>query len=306
MDAERRPARGGIVIANAARRRAVVGLALVSALSAAADPVPGRGEWFVSVNATHFETARDYDFGYASGGTVSLGFAATENLTAEVSYNEWSAERGDGRSRWFTAIWSSEKTKHGIRPYLLAGAGNSTHVPDSDWPPGRCGQWFAGVGVFGAMGERLYWRGEVRSVGTSGSGGSRAYFQLGLMVSVGGPKPAPPQAPPTLTEREPKCPGTPRGVPVDDDGCPRHMEAFPERQAERQGHTDRGGSQAVGLRLSERRVEAVHDRLAGAGTKPGRLNGNPRGGARPVAGNDTETGKQRNGRVVATAEGPKW
>ena len=222
MKVERKLAPSGLVVAIA-----IVLLALATALSAGADPGPGRGDWFVTLNAAHFETARDYDFGYASGGGISLGLAAKDNLAAEVSYNEWSADRGDGRSRWITAIWSSKKTKRGIRPYLLAGGGNSTHVPDSDWPSGRCGQRFVGAGVFGAVGSRIHWRGDVRGVSTSGSGGFSPYFQLGLTVSFGRTRPAPARvppparpAPPEPAEVEPKCPGTPPGIPVDADGCP--------------------------------------------------------------------------------------
>ena len=77
MKVERKLAPSGLVVAIA-----IVLLALATALSAGADPGPGRGDWFVTLNAAHFETARDYDFGYASGGGISLGLAAKDNLAA--------------------------------------------------------------------------------------------------------------------------------------------------------------------------------------------------------------------------------
>ena len=210
---------------NGMRRRrlraasACMGALLAPAVffSAAADAEPRRGEWFASVAVARFDTSSDYDFGFASGGAVGVGYAATDSLAAEVAYMEWRASRGTGRSRWITALWTPWQAKTGarVRPYLLAGGGNATHAPDSNWSSGRCGQWFAGAGLFGSLGEHVHWRGDLRGVGTNGSRGVAPYVQLGLTVSWGGAKssvrPPPAETPPPVPAPPPTPTGTVEG-----------------------------------------------------------------------------------------------
>jgi outer membrane protein OmpA-like peptidoglycan-associated protein len=63
------------------------------------------------------------------------------------------------------------------------------------------------------------------------------------------------------------------------------------------GHTDNVGTEAFNMDLSKRRAEAVRDYLIARGIAAGRFYLSWYGESRPVAGNDTEEGRQRNRRV---------
>lgn len=130
-----------------------------------------------------------------------------------------------------------------------------------------------------------------------------------------------------------KCPGTPRGTPVDTDGCPKLFEdgktevildgvnfdvdkatllnesksvldgvagiliAHPEIRVEVQGHTDNTGTPAHNQDLSNARANSVRDYLITRGGAPGPLTANGYGQDRPIDSNDTEAGKSKNRRV---------
>jgi outer membrane protein OmpA-like peptidoglycan-associated protein len=63
------------------------------------------------------------------------------------------------------------------------------------------------------------------------------------------------------------------------------------------GHTDGKGSDVYNLNLSQRRADAVVRYLVGRGVAPNRLRGQGFGETQPVAGNDTEEGREKNRRV---------
>jgi len=130
-----------------------------------------------------------------------------------------------------------------------------------------------------------------------------------------------------------KCPGTPRGTPVDADGCPKLFEegktdvilngvnfevdkatllsesraildgvadillAHPEIRVEVQGHTDNTGTPAHNMDLSNARANSVRDYLMSRGVPPGQLTANGYGQDRPIDTNDTDAGRSRNRRV---------
>jgi outer membrane protein OmpA-like peptidoglycan-associated protein len=64
-----------------------------------------------------------------------------------------------------------------------------------------------------------------------------------------------------------------------------------------EGHTDAIGSEAYNQALSIRRAEAVYRYLVNHGVAPERLHVEGYGETRPVASNDTETGRAQNRRV---------
>lgn len=64
-----------------------------------------------------------------------------------------------------------------------------------------------------------------------------------------------------------------------------------------QGHGDGTGSAESCQALSERRAHAVEKHLVNRGVDPERVNAIGFGAAAPVAGNDTESGRQKNRRV---------
>ena len=150
------------------------------------------------------------------------------------------------------------------------------------------------------------------------------------------PSPAPPPpAPPKDSDGDgvydnlDKCPGTPRGVAVDAEGCPRRgsatlqgvtfefdssrltaesrpvlddvaadLKKYPRLQVELQGHTDSKGSDAYNLKLSNQRAQSVREYLLSQGVGAQQLIAKGYGESQPVADNKTEEGRTENRRVV--------
>jgi len=79
------------------------------------------------------------------------------------------------------------------------------------------------------------------------------------------------------------------------------LAAFLNRHTERsvliEGHTDSIGSQSYNLELSQRRAEAVRDALLARGVPFYRIVSKGYGKSYPLAGNDSEEGRQKNRRV---------
>jgi len=174
---------------------------------------------------------------------------------------------------------------------------------------------------------------------------------LGFQYSWGAPKvvsspppPPPPEAPPPppppppppadsdndgVTDDRDRCPGTPPGVAVDQDGCPQKgsitlegvnfeynsaaltpdslyaldsvaagLLKYPRLRVELQGHTDSRGPDAYNLTLSQRRADAVRDYLLKAGVPATQVTARGYGEAQPVADNDTDAGRAKNRRVI--------
>ena len=129
------------------------------------------------------------------------------------------------------------------------------------------------------------------------------------------------------------CPGTPRSYAVDADGCPIPVEEvarvelivnfdfdrsevkpeyfseieevadfmaqFPDVDIELEGHTDSRGTQAYNLGLSDRRVAAVRQVMIDRfNVQAGRVTSRGYGESRPVASNDTDSGRADNRRVM--------
>lgn len=131
-----------------------------------------------------------------------------------------------------------------------------------------------------------------------------------------------------------KCPGTPRGITVDKNGCPvpipetltinllvefefnkaairsqyhgeiekfaNFMRAYPQTKTVIEAHTDNIGSENYNMKLSQRRADSVIQYLVkNFGIDGNRLSAKGFGFSKPIADNNTETGRQRNRRVEA-------
>ncbi len=80
------------------------------------------------------------------------------------------------------------------------------------------------------------------------------------------------------------------------------LRAYGDRPARIEGHTDSIASEAYNQELSERRAAAVARWLEGHGIAGRRLRVVGWGETRPIAGNDTPEGRQRNRRVEVVIE----
>ncbi|MBK7973710.1 MAG: OmpA family protein [Deltaproteobacteria bacterium] len=118
-----------------------------------------------------------------------------------------------------------------------------------------------------------------------------------------------------------KCPNTPKGVPVNANGCWEFkgltfdfdkaviknpasldeaitiMKANPNLTGEIRGYTDGKGTEKYNQKLSERRANAVREYFIQHGIAADRIRAKGYGMANPVASNDTEEGRAQNRRV---------
>lgn len=146
------------------------------------------------------------------------------------------------------------------------------------------------------------------------------------------PAPEPVVAPPSDSDGDgvidalDKCPGTPKGFKVDKDGCPvtyrfkvlfdfdsstikeefmgtiDEFAAFMKENpyvAEIQGHTCNMGPEEYNQQLSERRANAVMNKLVELGIDPSRLKAVGYGETKPLNANSTMEERQQNRRVEA-------
>jgi outer membrane protein OmpA-like peptidoglycan-associated protein len=87
------------------------------------------------------------------------------------------------------------------------------------------------------------------------------------------------------------------------DGVARSLKANPHVRVTIAGHTDSTGTATRNDRLSKARADAVREYLVDKGVSGSRLEARGYGARRPVADNDTWTGRAENRRVELTREG---
>ena len=76
------------------------------------------------------------------------------------------------------------------------------------------------------------------------------------------------------------------------------MQKNPKVRYEVQGHTDSVGDPASNQRLSERRAQAIVDKMVELGVSRSRLVPVGKGESEPISSNATEEGRAKNRRVV--------
>ena len=82
------------------------------------------------------------------------------------------------------------------------------------------------------------------------------------------------------------------------------LNEYPERRVQIEGHTDNVGSAEFNQKLSQRRAESVRSFLTQEGISSQRLSATGIGMSRPVANNDSASGRQQNRRVEIIIENP--
>ena len=79
--------------------------------------------------------------------------------------------------------------------------------------------------------------------------------------------------------------------------------AYPGLKVQLEGHTDSVGGDDYNMKLSENRANSVREYLQSQGVPPGNLTAVGYGKTRPVASNDTASGRQQNRRVEMVVSG---
>ena len=199
---------------------AAIGLLAVLPLLAQAHENPEAGQWFISPLGAIMDSPNDYDIGNMTGGGIGIGYGFTDSLAAEVSYLTWDGNDGDGDSIWVSGLWSLPRASRSFQPFVLLGGGRTKFDLPEEESDSRT-QFFGGFGAFGDLGERLSWRADFRAVKTDGAGAVDPFGQIGITLFLGEVSPYPLRdsdgdGVPDIND---KCPDTPPGRPVDEDGC---------------------------------------------------------------------------------------
>lgn len=84
----------------------------------------------------------------------------------------------------------------------------------------------------------------------------------------------------------------------------KFLNQYPERRVQIEGHTDNVGSAEYNQGLSQRRADSVRYYLVRQGIASHRISTSGVGMERPVANNDTATGRQQNRRVEIIIDNP--
>jgi len=80
----------------------------------------------------------------------------------------------------------------------------------------------------------------------------------------------------------------------------RFLSENPQIRIEIGGHTDNSGNPAYNQQLSEKRAQSVYEYIISKGISVNRLSAKGFGSSKPVASNETETGRQQNRRIEFT------
>lgn len=246
-----------------------------------------------------------------------------------------------------------------FQPYLLIGGGiDHTKFRSISGQPANAFDGSerhtvanAAVGAFYQLNRYLALRGEVREVEDLQSSLHDGIVSLGVVLGTGAKEKhavAPVVLPPVAVDGDDdgdgvpnsrdKCPGTPRNVVVDANGCSKVLtetvtkelhvlfdtnksvvkpaynaeiegvakllKEYPTATVEIQGHTDSTGPAKLNEKLSQARATAVADVLSKTyGIDASRITAKGYGPSMPVADNKTSAGRAKNRRVVAVAAG---
>lgn len=284
-------------------------------------------------------------------GSLALGYRATPHVAVELRYAQSNPRLDDvdGDLRYEAGTLDAYYNflpESRLQPYALIGGGLARGTAQ-----GYEEHTIANValGVFYRLVGNLSLRAELRGIEDLQESDHDGVVSLGLLYAFAG-KPATPVAPvpavmpPGDDDQDgvinplDKCPGTPRNVVVDADGCPKTrneivmrelkvlfdtdksvvkpqyhgeieavaklMQEFPEAAVEVQGHTDSTASDAYNMRLSQRRADAVVKILVNKfGIAASRVTSKGYGESQPVADNKTAEGRAKNRRTVAQTQG---
>ena len=292
-------------------------------------------------------TSTSVDYG------VGFGKAFADNWNLELNFNRASLrDKFDDNDTTLSAltldllrVWNRDSM---FAPYVSVGGGwlrtSEVGTDNQDFIAGQLG-----VGAFIKLWENadssqsFSLRPDIKARWDR-PGASNAFvdylYTLGFTFSWGPGKVAPPPPPVAAAPPPPpapapppapvaKCPGTPAGVAVDQDGCPIKIDVVLEGvtfetnsavlsgsskpilddvakglkvhhrlKVEVQGHTDSTGSAVYNMGLSQRRADSVRDYLISQGVPGEQLTAKGYGKTEPVESNATAQGRAKNRRVV--------
>jgi len=293
-------------------------------------------------------------------GSIALGYRVTPNVGTELRYAQsnprgrLTGALGGGDIRYESATLDAYyrfNAEGKLQPYVLVGGGLARGTFNFGINPVEHTIANVAVGAFYQVADNLAVRGEVRGIEDMQESDHDGVVSLGVLYGFGAKKAAavaPAAVAPVAADGDDdqdgvansidKCPGTPRNLVVDANGCPKVLtetvtkeirvlfdtnksiikseyngdietvakllKDYPTAKVEIQGHTDSRGSAELNDKLSQSRADAVAKVLADQyGIAADRISSKGYGAGQPVADNKTAEGRAQNRRTVAVAAG---
>ena len=353
------------ITVNTLLKLTIISALLLASFTANAE----KGEWHIAPSIAYTDDDGDRLIDDSVAGLqVQIGRSISEHFSLEGLLGYHDIEGYPGQKHLevgfnaIGALWPDSR----YSPYIVGGVGYlRADVGQPDFgglpaagttesnPTGT-----AGLGLRAHLGDgpwslRVEWR--MRRTFDSDASLTDQVASIGLQYAFGGGTDSTPvvplvddsPAPPAETKDEPvpeidsdgdgvtddrdNCPGTARGVAVDDEGCEElrfenihfdtesaaldmtakraldgiatMLKRNPDAEVEIAGHADARGPEDYNMRLSVSRAEAVRQYLAQQGVEVSRMTVRGFGESQPVASNDTASGQAQNRRVELRAMG---
>jgi OOP family OmpA-OmpF porin len=283
---------------------------------------------------------------------VGIGFALGGNWQLDLVASKWDSELDSGVSEIIDVDGTQYRadllyhidTQSKWRPFVGFGIGDQDREINSiDGHSERDTLVNLGVGLKRELGNHWQFRTDLRAFNSLDNEYTDLAITAGIGLVFGGePEPAPVVAPAPVdgdadddgvSDSKDKCPGTVKGLKVDDVGCPvvlaktleinldirfdtakseikdeylwqvqklaDAMTQYANTVVHIQGHTDSQGSDSLNQKLSQSRADAVKASLITKfGIAADRITSKGYGESQPIADNTTEEGRATNRRVV--------
>ncbi len=334
-------------------RLAVATLMATAAMAAHAELTVSPMVGYHVFDNDNFDTNSDLRDDYEA--SFALGYRVVPNVGVELRYaqsNPLSRSMGED-VRYEAATLDAYyrfNADSKLQPYVLVGGGLDRGTGNGGGKYAEHTIANAAVGAFYQLTDNLALRGELRGVEDMQESDHDGIASLGVLYGFGAKKAAavaPAVVAPVVDGDDDqdgvansvdKCPGTPRNLVVDENGCPKvltetvtkeirvlfdtnksvvkaqyngDIEAvaklltdYPTAKVEIQGHTDSRGSAGLNDKLSQSRADAVAKVLSDKyGIAADRIASKGYGASQPVADNKTVDGRAQNRRTVAVAAG---
>jgi len=308
------------------------------------------------IGGAYTEGNMDLERNYANGG-LSLGFNLDDSMFDQVELGflrtledvDYDHDAGDtGITRVFTNLVKEYGLSDSTSLYALAGVGveifDNEEYENED---GLFGNY--GFGIKYKFSESVALKADLRHVIETDHGDNTLLYTVGLAIPFGKkaapapvvvePKPEPVVVEPKVeldtdgdgvVDSLDKCPDTPKGDIVDENGCTLKvdlninfdfdsakisnsydskikkfadfMKAFPSVKGKIEAHTDSVGSEAYNQKLSEDRAASTVKALEAYGVDASRLQSIGYGETKPLADNATAEGRAQNRRVEGSIQ----
>lgn len=265
-----------------------------------------------------------FELGYDRSSSVDY-----DNSTLDTAFN-----------RYYANVIKEYKMTPEMALYALVGLGyEDIKNPRFENKDGGFAQYGGGVKYW--VTESFALKAEVRHAVKFHEADNNLFYSLGFVIPFDAKnKPVVAKAEPVVAKAAPldsdgdgvyddkdKCPNTPKGTVVDENGCPKiirlHVKFDFDKSTVKpeymkdiakvadfmkqnsgysvvlEGHTDAKGSDAYNQKLSDSRAKAVAKALAGLGIPAAKITTEAYGESKPIATNDTEAGRTENRRVDA-------